>query len=507
MKNIRGDNKYFSDYFQISRETLKSYGAININLVADIPLFIDPFLLFKSENDKYQGLHTEIIRYLTYLKDCASEEREGKELDSFLKSYFVFPEVKECWLGYSENGNEGAGLNIKFARQLYDGMNKIITNVGEEKICKTFHLEKVCLISDNVSVDKISDFTANLIKSFLLDYTERFAKQYIDKSFCQYVKVDNAYFDYQLQSFIPKQYFLPIYKNGEQTEYVLLTPCDIVRKDVNYINKTDLYENFDNVLQIAPETLKTRLQNYLTKELYNDEKQKVTKQDKAKCINELIRLNPIILDYYLKYKEDNCDKVLFEAQCERAEIIDVLVESVLQLQGFLSECSFYKKYNFDSLDESVDAVKYLKHAIEQNGVYTCFYDANGNAIYHEENLNHMFRLCFRNSHFKYNEQTNNGPGPCDSQVSYGSHDTAIVEFKLATNNNLKNNLLLQTEAYAEADNTNKKVKVIMFYTQKEKTRVMKILKEIDFIKYLDKTIFLIDCDKSNKISASKRKAV
>jgi hypothetical protein len=37
---------YFSDYFKVAPETIEAYGAFNISLVADLPLFIDPFLLF-----------------------------------------------------------------------------------------------------------------------------------------------------------------------------------------------------------------------------------------------------------------------------------------------------------------------------------------------------------------------------------------------------------------------------------------------------------------------------
>jgi hypothetical protein len=36
---------YFSDHFQIKPQELEKYGAFNISLVADLPLFIDPFLI------------------------------------------------------------------------------------------------------------------------------------------------------------------------------------------------------------------------------------------------------------------------------------------------------------------------------------------------------------------------------------------------------------------------------------------------------------------------------
>ena len=38
-------NIYFSDIFNVSQDIIESYGAINISLINDIPLFVDPFLL------------------------------------------------------------------------------------------------------------------------------------------------------------------------------------------------------------------------------------------------------------------------------------------------------------------------------------------------------------------------------------------------------------------------------------------------------------------------------
>ena len=44
---------YFSDFFEISPDIIEDYGAFNISLLNDLPLFIDPFLLFNSEKKEY----------------------------------------------------------------------------------------------------------------------------------------------------------------------------------------------------------------------------------------------------------------------------------------------------------------------------------------------------------------------------------------------------------------------------------------------------------------------
>jgi hypothetical protein len=40
---------YFSDRFGVDPDALEQYGALDVSLATDLPLFIDPFLLFNSK--------------------------------------------------------------------------------------------------------------------------------------------------------------------------------------------------------------------------------------------------------------------------------------------------------------------------------------------------------------------------------------------------------------------------------------------------------------------------
>ena len=179
---------YFSDYFKVSEEELESYGALNISLVNDLPLFIDPFLLFNSEKEEYQKLHKNIIDYVIFLRDQSLKSTVSKGL---LKSWYFFPEVKQNWLGFSLNGNSGRGLGNDFASALNKNFSTCLSDVGEEKETHS-HLEKLCLFKDGVGKDSISDFTTNLIKKFLLDYTERFTKKYISRELCKQFAIEKV---------------------------------------------------------------------------------------------------------------------------------------------------------------------------------------------------------------------------------------------------------------------------------------------------------------------------
>jgi hypothetical protein len=72
---------YFSDYFGVSRQIVEKYGAFDISLVADLPLFVDPFLLFASKKPEYRKLHDGIIDYLRFLRARAT----AGELDPALR--------------------------------------------------------------------------------------------------------------------------------------------------------------------------------------------------------------------------------------------------------------------------------------------------------------------------------------------------------------------------------------------------------------------------------------
>ena len=52
---------YFTDAFEVTEEMLNAHGAFNVSLVVDLPLFVDPFLLFHSKKTEYRRLHDKII--------------------------------------------------------------------------------------------------------------------------------------------------------------------------------------------------------------------------------------------------------------------------------------------------------------------------------------------------------------------------------------------------------------------------------------------------------------
>jgi len=159
---------YFSDFFKVKPDIIEDYGAFNVSLLNDLPLFIDPFLLFGNSSLDYRNLHNSILKYLTFLKQKAEL---GINKYSQIQSWYIFPEVKQNWFGYSKIGNKGRGLGKKFGTAFSSSIHIVFDDLGKEEIPQSSHLEKAALFETGIGKDNISDFTTNLIKQYLLEYT------------------------------------------------------------------------------------------------------------------------------------------------------------------------------------------------------------------------------------------------------------------------------------------------------------------------------------------------
>lgn len=481
---------HFSDFFNILPETIEHYGAFNISIVNDLPVFIDPFLLFNSENPVYQQLHEEIIRYLAFLREKSTYNLSDSGL---LNAWYRFGEVKQTWLGYSKFGNGGRGLGNKFAYELNQNLYKVFNTFGKEQITKGSHLEKLCLVTDKVGRDMISDFTTNLIKHYLLTYTQKFAQDHIDSVHIKEFSVQKVKFNYDTETWESGIYFLP----SCRSDFVLLTPKDILTKDELWISKEDLYNNYNTIVNAVPNhQLRSQLNNYLKQRL-SDRPQK---NEVNKVINSLIKEYPAFIDHYIKYKEDTGQKAVDISE-EKVQQVELLfIKQVQKFVGHLKmNTSFYNGFP-NSYNESRQRIIFLKDVIEKNDGYKLFY-VNGKPVKREKDLQLFYSMTWYATKYDVNREVNNGRGFADYTISKGKDDKTVVEFKLASNSSLKKNLNRQVEIYEQANNTKVSLKVIMYFTKQEFEKVQKILADLNLIG--DDNIILIDARNDNKPSASK----
>jgi hypothetical protein len=487
---------FFSDYFEVPAAAIEQHGAFNISLVTDLPLFIDPFLLFNSKKPEYRALHDDIIRYLVFLKSKAAT---GLVDDALLKSWYCFPEIRQNWLGFTLTGNDGRGLGMDFAHALHDSLQDILADFGQEQITRGSHLEKVCLIKDGVGRDNISDFTSNLIKGFLYSYTEKFAIVHLRDDQRRAVTIRNVVFNYDTETWETRQFTLPWLAG----DHVVLTPKDLLTRDDTWINRSDLVRDFSDIPEaISDAQLRAQVNNYFYRVLRTREDREPSAKERAEAAVRTIHEFPKLIDYYIRSKENHGadasniskEKVRFAEAVFNAQIV--------ALQRLLGTSEFYQTRDA-TYEETHQRIQYLKQVIENQDGYRLFYK-DGKAIQYEKDLQIMFKLVWFGTPSDVTAEANDGRGPADFKVSRGAKDKTIVEMKLAKNTSLKRNLQTQTTIYQAASGARSAIKVIIYFTREERVRVLNILDDLKLRDHPD--IVLIDARQDNKPSGSKARA-
>ncbi len=480
---------HFSDFFDVPKQKLEKTGAFDVSLINDLPLFIDPFLLFNSTEPTYRKLHDEIIHYLRFLRDKAAP---GSLPDGLIAAWYTFKEVKQTWLGFSRVGNAGHGLGREFALALHKNLYSVFAEFGSEKVTKGSHLEKLCLIRDGVGRDTISDFTTNLIRGYLLGYTQAFALANIDPKMRRLVKVPRVRFNYQTESWESASYELPWLGN----DYVILTPKDILTKDDTWINRADMVNDFNQIVNAMPNAeLRDQLNNYFAKALPPKPKE----TERRAAIASTIAQFPEFIEYYIRYKEDTGGEAASISQRKVAEVAQLFVLNVRQFVGELGANTAFYTIPGNTLDEARARVQFLKDIIENKGGFRIFY-IDGQPVRRESDLHILFRLTWYATPSDVSREVDDGRGPADFKISRGARDKSIVEFKLASNTHLKRNLQTQAELYQRASDAASALKVILYFSAEELRRVENILKEIGLSGHPD--VILIDARRDNKPSAS-----
>lgn len=480
---------YFSEIFGLEERVLEDYGAINISLINDIPLFIDPFLLYASDKQEYKDLHEGILDYLTFLRSKAAE---GIVTPEKIKRWYCFHEVKQNWLGYSETGNGGSGLGVDFGKSMTSNICNVFNNLRNETITETSHLEKLCLFRSGVGRDNVSDFTCNLIKEYLLKYTETFARQYLQPEQCRNVSVQKVKFDYEREVWRSGTFFLPFFNN----DFVLLTPKDLLTKDENWINLNDMRHSFLDITASLPNAeLRDQINDVYARAIPEQASQKERNEAAAAVINRY----PMLMDYYIKLKEEDKEGAKDASNNVVTEVDKIFIRNIQRLIFKLQkDTTFYEEVAMGSFEATRNRVMFLKHIIEDCDGYKLFY--NGvKPIKKEKDLQILFKFTWFGTAFDVNAETNNGRGPVDYKVSFGSSDKTLVEFKLAKNSKLKQNLQHQVGVYEQANDTHQSMKVILYFSEAEHNTVNNTLKELGLEN--NPNIILIDAC-NDKVSAS-----
>ncbi len=128
----------------------------------DIPLYVDPFLLWNSPSQQDQALHTTIINSFNQLNYLVKKNK----LEEAIEILVSISECSEVGLGVSKT-RKGVRMGNKQAKEILD----LFSNIPEYSQFGFSHFEVIQLYIAGISKDRVSDIACNYIKSFLIDYT------------------------------------------------------------------------------------------------------------------------------------------------------------------------------------------------------------------------------------------------------------------------------------------------------------------------------------------------
>lgn len=194
----------------------------------DIPLYVDPFLLWKSPSQQDNSLHQLLLNSFNGIGNLFIQ---GKE-DVAINNLIHLSECNEVGLGTSKS-RMGKLIGNNTAKEILN-LFKLIPQINRQGF---EHFEQIQLLIDNISKDRISDITCSLIKSFLIDYTIDQCRQYG----IPIENVDIFRYDYKRQTIISEKPQLPI--NPDSRQPIILVPKRWLRYSP-WVNYEDYFESY-----------------------------------------------------------------------------------------------------------------------------------------------------------------------------------------------------------------------------------------------------------------------
>lgn len=150
-----------TDYHGILRSQAELDFAIPF-LDEDIPLYVDPFLLWKSPSQQDQALHTAATNTFNNLNRLV----HGGKADEARAILVRASECDEVGLGHSAK-RQGARIGTEKA----DEILSLFREIEEYRKFGFTHFEEIQLYVSGFSRDRISDLSCSFLKSFLIDFT------------------------------------------------------------------------------------------------------------------------------------------------------------------------------------------------------------------------------------------------------------------------------------------------------------------------------------------------
>lgn len=459
-----------SDKYKISKAKLKKYRLFDGFIELDSQLYVDPFLLRKTDLPDFSNSFNIFIDHFKTLIKVLKEVKIQNDI-FYKKAYnmLLFKEDKTIKLGYSV-GSTGKGIGTSLAKQILE-TSLSITRAG---IADPVFFELLPIFQENFGPDLISDMTCNLIKESILSYTDNI--------------ITNENIPYKIYTLNEKDYRITI-------DEIVFLPQDILRDlPVAYC-----FSDISTVVAHNKE-LRDRLNREIGSAI------KLDNLGKHEIKSLFINIPETLTETINSYKQAN--------KCN----YDFVKDPKGLYNWDYDAAAFTEKYpykiinkNISNIDELFETVLELclqfKKLIEKNNMSILFMD-NGKSR-NEKYAQHLF-YAVADSYCQANDvdisrEPNAGPGPVDFKISKGYMNRVLVEIKYSNNSNILRGFQKQLPAYNEAEDVNRSIYLVII-TNKESEIRKRLETERNQALKNDKAVpYLIFVDATKKMSASKRK--
>lgn len=128
----------------------------------DIPLYVDPFLMWRSPSLQDTSLHGALMTAFNHLGQLAVQGKREDAVDALITA----SECDEVGLG-SSGTRKGKRIGREKAGEILD----IFRRIPHYATHGLSHIEELQFYVEGISKDRISDFACSFLKSFLIDFT------------------------------------------------------------------------------------------------------------------------------------------------------------------------------------------------------------------------------------------------------------------------------------------------------------------------------------------------
>jgi len=258
----------------------------------DRRLGVDPFLLYRSSRPDFQQAHYQILEFFNFV---LKHIREG----NLTRAEYLLqcPEPNEIGLGYSKPGNRGNGVGPELAKEIsYTFYNSpILLSRGLR------HIEELQLICPGVGPDRISDIAANILKLFLVEYTQEQCRSW-NIPISRDIPLSH-YFDYNMLDWYDGYFNLPI--NPLTGHALLFVPRRILRI-LPWINYDDYLGEYGRTF-LRPVSRSSSLRLKSKSSSQKEEHTKKTVKEASSALKsqvcQVTMQNTAALDTYIERKE------------------------------------------------------------------------------------------------------------------------------------------------------------------------------------------------------------